>query len=41
MAFTSEAAQDNPDQADPAVKFGPVKTGIVVTAAQTTTVDLP
>jgi hypothetical protein len=41
VAFTCEAAQDNADQADPAVKFGPVKTGIVVTAGQTTTVDFP
>lgn len=41
LAFTCEAAQDNPDQADPAVKFAPIKTGIVVTAGQTTTVDIP
>jgi hypothetical protein len=41
VAFTCEAAQDNPDQADPAVKFTSVKTGVVVTAAQTTTVDIP
>ena len=41
VAFTCEAAQDNPDQADPAVIFNPVKTGIVVTAGQTTTVDIP
>ena len=41
VAFTCEAAQDNPDQADPAVTFGPVKTAIVVTAQMTTTVDLP
>ena len=41
VAFTCEAAQDNPDQADPMVKFSPVKTGIVVTAGQTTTVDIP
>jgi hypothetical protein len=41
VAFTCEAAQDNPDQADPAVKFSPVKTGIAVTAGQTTTVNIP
>ncbi len=41
LAFTCQAAQDNPDQADPAVTFSPVKTGIVVTADQTTAVDLP
>ncbi len=41
LAFTCEAAQDYSDQADPAVKFSPVKTGIVVTAGQTTTVDVP
>lgn len=42
VAFTCEAAQDNPDQADAtAVTFKPVKTEIVVTAGQTTTVDIP
>lgn len=41
VAFTCQAAQDNPDQADAAVIFSPVKTGIVVTAGQTTTVDFP
>ena len=41
VAFTCEAAQDNADQADPVVKFSPIKTGIVVTAGQTTTVDIP
>jgi hypothetical protein len=41
LAFTCEAAQDNPDQADPAVTFSAVKTGIVVTAGQTTAVDMP
>jgi hypothetical protein len=41
VAFTCEAAQDTPGQADPAVKFNPVKTGITVTASQTTTVDIP
>jgi Domain of unknown function (DUF4382) len=41
VAFTCQAAQDNPDAADTTlVKFSPVKTGIVVTAGQTTTVDL-
>jgi len=41
VAFTCQAAQDNPAQADPAVTFSPVKSGIAVTAGQTTTVDLP
>jgi hypothetical protein len=41
VAFTCQAAQDNPDQADSAVTFNPVKTGIMVTANQTTTVDIP
>jgi hypothetical protein len=41
VAFTCQAAQDNPDQADSAVTFSPVKTGIMVTANQTTTVDIP
>jgi len=42
VAFTCQAALDNPDQADTAVKFTltPVKT-VTVTANQTTTVDLP
>jgi uncharacterized protein DUF4382 len=41
LAFSCQAAQDNPAQADPAVTFSPVKSGITVTAGQTTTVDLP
>ncbi len=41
VAFTCEASQDNPDQADAAVVFNPVKTGIAVTAGQTTLVDIP
>jgi hypothetical protein len=41
LALTCQAAQDNPAQADPAVTFSPVKSGIAVTAGQTTTVDLP
>jgi hypothetical protein len=41
VAFTCQAAQDNSDQADPAVKFSPVKSAIVVTAGQTTTLDIP
>lgn len=41
VAFTCQAAQDNPTQADAAVTFSPVTTGITVTANQTTTVDLP
>ena len=43
LAFTCQAALDNPDQADTAVKFTltPIKTGIAVVAQQTTTVDIP
>jgi len=41
VAFTCQAAQDNPDQADSTVVFKPIKTAITVTAAQTTTVDIP
>jgi len=41
VAFTCQAALDNPDQADSTVKFSPIKTGITVTAKQTTTVDIP
>jgi hypothetical protein len=41
VAFTCQAAQDNPDQADSAVTFNPVKTGITVAAKQTVTVDIP
>lgn len=41
LAFTCQAAQDNPAQADAAVTFSPVKSGIAVTAGQTTTADLP
>jgi hypothetical protein len=41
VAFTCQAGQDNPDQADSVVTFNPVKTGIQVTANQTTTVDVP
>jgi hypothetical protein len=41
LAFTCQAAQDDPTKADPAVTFSPVKSGIVVTAQMTTTVDLP
>ena len=41
VAFTCQAAQDNPDQADSAVTFSPVKTGSMVAANQTTTVDIP
>ena len=40
VAFTCEAALDNPDQADPQVKFNPVKTDISVAAGQTATVDI-
>jgi hypothetical protein len=41
VALTCQGAQDNPDQADPVVTFNPVKTGIMVSAANTTTVDIP
>jgi hypothetical protein len=41
LAFTCQAALDNPDVADTAVKFTPVKTGITVVSKQTTTVDIP
>ena len=40
VAFTCQADQDNPDQADAAVTFNPVKTGVMVTANMTTTADL-
>ena len=39
VAFTCQAALDDPDQADSAVTFNPVKT-VGVTAGQTTTVDI-
>lgn len=41
VAFTCQAALDNPAQADSGVTFSPVKTGISVTAAETTTLDFP
>jgi hypothetical protein len=41
LAFTCQAASDNPAQADPTVTFNPVKTGIVVTADLTATANLP
>lgn len=41
LAFTCQASSDNPAQANPSVKFSPVKTGIVVMANQTTTANLP
>jgi len=41
VAFTCQAAQDNPDQADAVVTFNPVSTAISVAATQTTTVDIP
>ena len=41
VAFTCQAALDNPDQADSSVIFNPVKTSISVAASQTTTVDIP
>lgn len=41
VAFTCQAGQDNPDQADSTVTFSPVKAGIAVTANMTTSADLP
>jgi len=41
VAFTCQAALDNPDKADGAVIFNPVKTGISVVVTQTITVDIP
>lgn len=41
VAFTCQAGQDNPDQADSTVIFNPVKSGLTVTAKQTLTVDFP
>lgn len=40
VAFTCAAAADDPDKADSAVTFAPVKTGITVTANMTTTADI-
>ena len=41
VAFTCQATQDNRAQGDPGVKFGPVKTGISVSADQVTTLNIP
>jgi hypothetical protein len=41
VAFTCQAGLDNPDQADSAVTFNPIKAGITVAAKQTLTVDFP
>ncbi len=41
VALTCQAAQDDPDQSDSAVTFGPVKTGLMVSANMTTAADLP
>jgi hypothetical protein len=41
LAFTCQAALDNPAQADSAVTFNPVKTNITVVANQVTTADIP
>lgn len=42
LAFTCEAAMDNPDHADgTVVLFNPIKTGIAVVAKQTATIDIP
>lgn len=40
VALTCQAALDNRAQADPAVTFSPIMTGIVVTADNTTTVNI-
>jgi hypothetical protein len=41
VALTCQADLDNPDQADGAVTFNPIKTGINVIANQTAAVDIP
>lgn len=41
VAFTCDAAIDDPDQPDTSVDFDPIVSGIAVTAGQTATVDLP
>ena len=41
VAFTCQAALDDPDTGDSSVTFNPVKTAISVTANMTTTVDIP
>src|SRR5882724_6529537 len=41
VALTCQADLDNPDQADSAVTFNPLKTGINVIAKQTAAVDIP
>ncbi len=41
VAFTCQAPSDNPAQADAAVTFAPIKTGIQVVADQVTTVNIP
>jgi len=40
VAFTCQADQDNPDQADSAVVFNPVSSAITVAAKQTITLDI-
>jgi hypothetical protein len=40
VAFTCQAAADDPDKAD-SLTFNPIKTGISVTAGMTATADLP
>jgi hypothetical protein len=40
LALSCQAALDNRAQADPAVTFSPIMTGIVVTADNTTTVNI-
>jgi hypothetical protein len=40
IALTCQASMDNRAQADPAVIFSPIMTGIVVTADNTTTVNI-
>jgi hypothetical protein len=41
VAFTCQATQDNRAQPDAGVMFSPVKAGIVVSAGQETTVNIP
>jgi hypothetical protein len=41
VALTCQATMDNRAQADPGVMFSPVKNGIIVSADQATTVNIP
>src|SRR5882757_8348775 len=41
IAFTCQADQDNPDQADSAVTFTPINSAVTAAAKQTVTVNIP